>query len=70
MLVLSRRQGESIVVNDNIFVTVLEIRGDTVRISVDAPEETAAHRSEVLQRIQRESGAGELHMNDPRASVE
>lgn len=70
MLVLSRRQGESIVVNDNIFVTVLEIRGDTVRIGIDAPDDTAAHRQEVFQHIQRASDSGEPDPNDPQAAVE
>ena len=45
MLVLSRRPGESIVINENILVTVTQIRGDTVQIRVDAPEDVAAEKA-------------------------
>lgn len=54
MLLLSRRKGESIVVNGNVYVTVLEVRGDKVRIGVEAPKEVSVHREEVHKVIQRE----------------
>ena len=57
MLVLSRRQGESIVLDHNIIVTIVEIRGDVVRISVEAPEGTAIHRKEIFERIARGQSA-------------
>jgi len=57
MLVLSRRQGESIVLADNIIVTIMEIRGDLVRIGVDAPPGMTVHRQEVYQAIQRRESA-------------
>jgi carbon storage regulator len=51
MLVLSRRLNETIVINDNIRVTVVEIRGDRVRLGITAPREVPVHREEVYQAI-------------------
>lgn len=48
MLVLSRRVGESVVVGDDVTITVLEVRGDVVRIGIDAPRSVAVHRAELL----------------------
>ena len=53
MLVLSRRSNESIVINGNITVTVLEIRGDHVRIGIDAPREITVHREEIHAELAR-----------------
>jgi carbon storage regulator len=52
MLVLSRRVGEAIVVGDDVTVTVLEVRGDIVRIGIDAPRSVAVHRAELLAEVQ------------------
>jgi carbon storage regulator len=52
MLVLSRKQGESIVIGDDVTVTVLEVLGDRVRLGFAAPGETAIHREEVYRRIE------------------
>ena len=54
MLVLSRKKNESIVINDNITIVVVEIRGDKVRLGVEAPKEVPVHRREVFDAIQRE----------------
>lgn len=54
MLVLSRRKGESIVINHDIFVTVVEIRDDKVRLGVTHPREVPVHRQEVYEAIRRE----------------
>jgi carbon storage regulator len=51
MLVLSRRVGESIVIGDDVVVTVLEVRGDVIRIGVDAPRSVAVNRAELLDEI-------------------
>ena len=51
MLVLSRYSGESIVINNDITVTVVEIRGDKVRLGIVAPRETPVHREEVYEAI-------------------
>ena len=51
MLVLSRKKNESIIINDNITVTVIEIRGDKVRLGIVAPKEVPVHRQEVFEAI-------------------
>lgn len=51
MLVLSRKKNESIVINDNVVVTVIEVRGDKVRIGIEAPRDVTVHRQEVLEAI-------------------
>lgn len=53
MLVLSRKRSESIVVNDTIKITVVEIRGDKVRLGIDAPRDVPVHRSEVFEAIRK-----------------
>lgn len=65
MLVLSRKKNESIVINNDITIVVVEIRGDKVRLGVEAPKEVPVHRREVYDAIHRgsaptsESAAGE-----------
>ena len=54
MLVLSRKKNESIRIGDDITVTVCEIRGDKVRLGIEAPPETPVHREEVYEAIQAE----------------
>lgn len=56
MLVLSRKKNESIVIDDSIIVTVVEIRGDKVRLGIQAPKEVPVHRSEVHAAIHTEQG--------------
>lgn len=51
MLVLSRRTGESVVVGDEITVTILEVRGDVVRVGIDAPRSVSVHRAELLAEL-------------------
>jgi len=52
MLVLSRRTGESVVIGDDVTITVLEVRGDVVRIGIDAPRSVAVHRAELLEQLE------------------
>jgi len=54
MLVLSRKRGESIVINNTITITVVEIRGDKIRLGITAPPEILVHRKEVHEAIKRE----------------
>lgn len=54
MLVLSRKKNESIIINDHITVTVVEIRGDKVRLGIEAPKEVTVHRREVYEAIQNQ----------------
>ena len=55
MLVLTRRGGESIVIGNDVTVTVLEVRGDQVRIGIDAPKSVPIHREEVYVQVQQEN---------------
>lgn len=57
MLVLSRQRDESIIIGDNIVITVVDIRGDKVRLGIQAPTEIPVHRQEVYEAIQREQRA-------------
>ncbi len=56
MLILTRRVGETLMVGDEVTVTVLGVKGNQVRIGVNAPKDVAVHREEIYQRIQREKG--------------
>jgi len=53
MLVLSRKRDERIVIGDNIVITVVEVRGDKVRLGIEAPTDVPVHRQEVLDAIRR-----------------
>jgi len=59
MLVLSRKKNESIVINNDIKIVVVEIRGDKVRLGVEAPREVPVHRREVYEAIQRSNEASD-----------
>lgn len=54
MLVLSRKKDEKIIIGDNITLMVIEIRGDKVRLGIDAPKEVTVHRQEVYEAIKKE----------------
>lgn len=58
MLVLSRKRNESVVINDQIVVTVIDVRGDKVRLGIQAPRDVPIHRSEVMAAIQRAQSVG------------
>jgi len=54
MLILTRRVGETIVIGDDVIITVLGIKGNQVRIGINAPKDVSVHREEIYQRIQQE----------------
>lgn len=65
MLVLSRQRDESIMIGENIILTIVDIRGDKVRLGIDAPSEIPVHRREVYEAIQRENrAASQLGVDD------
>ena len=75
MLVLSRKKNESIVINDDITIVVVEIRGDKVRLGVEAPKEVPVHRREVFDAIRRSEAAGtqpaaEPHEGEPAPAAD
>jgi len=58
MLILTRRIGETLMVGDDVTITVLGVKGNQVRIGVNAPKDIAVHREEIYQRIQNEKSGG------------
>lgn len=73
MLVLSRKKNESIVINNDITIVIVEIRGDKVRLGIEAPKNISVHRREVYDAIKRNEQQqqllGKLEDNGPRPNV-
>ena len=68
MLVLSRKSGESIVIGNDVVITILEVRGGQIRIGVDAPRNLAVHRAEIYEQVQAENRAAAAS-TDLKASI-
>ena len=68
MLVLTRKKGQSVIINDNIEITILEVQGDQVRLGIDAPRDVSIHRKEVFLEIKEENkkaaNIGNVLLND------
>ena len=60
MLILTRRVGETVMIGNDVTVTVLGVKGNQVRVGVNAPRDVAVHREEIFERIKREEQGGEL----------
>jgi carbon storage regulator len=70
MLVLTRRPGESIIVGQNIVVTVIEIKGGQVRIGIDAPREIEVYREEIYEQVRQENLAAVANAERIRQAVQ
>lgn len=66
MLILTRRVGETLKIGDNVNVTVLGVKGNQVRIGVDAPKDVAVHREEIYDRIQKEQSVSDIAQNSDK----
>jgi carbon storage regulator len=69
MLVLSRRAGESVVLGEDITVTILEVRGDVVRVGIDAPRSLKVHRAELLHQLEESNRQAASPSDDAVASL-
>ncbi len=69
MLILTRRVGESVVIGDDVDVTVLGVKGNQVRLGVKAPREISVHREEIYQRIRRENENGDVNRHIQNAAA-
>ena len=68
MLILTRRVGETLMIGDEVTVTVLGVKGNQVRIGVNAPKDIAVHREEIYERIKREQDSASAAEQPPPSS--
>lgn len=64
MLVLTRQKDESIIIGDDIEIVIVDVRGDRVRLGINAPREISVHRKEIYDAIQKEKATAEIRMKD------
>ena len=70
MLILTRRVGETLMIGEDVTVTVLGVKGNQVRIGVNAPREVAVHREEIFDRIKREEAGGDGQPDEGEGEIE
>ena len=70
MLILTRRVGETVMIGNEVTVTVLGVKGNQVRIGVNAPKDVAVHREEIYERIKREQEGNTDNDDEPQSPVE
>lgn len=70
MLVLSRQRDESIMIGDDVEITIVDVRGDKVRLGITAPREIPVHRREIYDTIQREKAAAAAEEKEPQEKAE
>ena len=70
MLILTRRAGETVMIGSDVTITVLGVKGNQVRIGINAPKDVAVHREEIYERIQNEKAAGSGAAQEPKKAAE
>ena len=65
MLILTRRVGETVMIGDDVTITVLGVKGNQVRVGINAPKHVAVHREEIYERIKREQQSDEVEKPQP-----
>lgn len=67
MLILTRRVGETVMIGDDVTITVLGVKGNQVRVGINAPKSVAVHREEIYERIKREQQSDQPEAEKPKA---
>ena len=67
MLILARRVGETLMIGDDVTITILSVRGGQIRVGVNAPKNTAVHREEVYEKMRKDAAAGASQASAPGA---
>ena len=70
MLILTRRVGETVMIGDEVTITVLGVKGNQVRVGINAPKSVAVHREEIYERIKREQQGGNDSSDKPKRAGE
>jgi carbon storage regulator len=70
MLILTRRVGETVMIGDDVTITVLGVKGNQVRVGINAPKHVAVHREEIYERIKREQQGSETETTEQPKAVE
>jgi carbon storage regulator len=68
MLILTRRVGETVMIGDDVTITVLGVKGNQVRVGINAPKHVAVHREEIYERIKREQQSAEVAEEQPKGA--